>query len=209
MDVNFKSSAISAILLVMAAASLLTMLSLNQINYIIQGDLPNFGLQFSYRWAMPYWVLSGIIFGLSWLNIAISIIATFYVFRKSRKQTQKAAKVENVEASVQPKEDKEQRQISEFLESKREEVVEPKEERAQATSEQIVLEAVEQPVEQPTEQPTETAETPAQEAQETQEPPPAPQPEQQTAESVEPSEPSAESEEAPIPSEDAEKQSVL
>jgi hypothetical protein len=122
MDTNVNPSAISAILLLMAAASLFVMLSLNQINYIVQGDLYNYGLQFSYRWAMPYWILSGTVFGLSWTNIALAIIVTLYLYRKSRKQNAPktvSTQTEKTEATNQLEDGREQRRISEFLEPRK------------------------------------------------------------------------------------------
>lgn len=85
MDTNINPTAIGAVLILMATASLFTMLSLNQINYIVHGDLYLFGLQFSNRWAVPYWVISGLIFGLSWTNISLSAAVALYFLRKSRK----------------------------------------------------------------------------------------------------------------------------
>jgi hypothetical protein len=110
----------------MAVTSLLIMLSLNQINYMVHGDLYNFGLQFSYRWAMPYWILSGIVFGLSWTNIAVSIVFTLYIQKKSRTQTPASVPIpqtERTEASVLKADEKEQKKISEFLDAQTEESV--------------------------------------------------------------------------------------
>lgn len=86
METQISPSSTGAALVTIAAASLFIMLSLNQINYIVHGDLYNYGLQFTYRWAMPYWVLSGVVFGLCWVNISIAIIATLYIYKKSRRQ---------------------------------------------------------------------------------------------------------------------------
>jgi len=61
------------------------MFSLNNISQIVHGELYNFGLQFSYRWAMPYWVFSGIVFGLCWASILVSISMTFYLLRRGQK----------------------------------------------------------------------------------------------------------------------------
>lgn len=99
----------------MAAASLFIMLSLNQINYLVHGDLYNYGLQFSYVWAMPYWVLSGIVFGLCWVNIAITALAAIYVFKKGRKVV--TVNQENQEETGAQIEGKEQRKLAEFMQS--------------------------------------------------------------------------------------------
>lgn len=124
METRVSPSAISVILLLMAATSLMIMLSLYQINYMVHGDLYNFGLQFSYRWAMPYWILSGIIFGLSWTNIALSIVFTLYIQKKSRRKAGSLAptQAEKAEAEVQKAEEKEQRTISEFIETQKQDL---------------------------------------------------------------------------------------
>lgn len=114
METRVSPSAISVILLLMAATSLLIMLSLNQINYMIHRELYNFGLQFSYRWAMPYWILSGIVFGLSWTNIVLSIVFTLYVQKKSRRKAEPLAPIQE-RVEVPKTEEKEQRTISEFI----------------------------------------------------------------------------------------------
>jgi hypothetical protein len=122
MDAHISPSATSAVLLLMAVTSLLIMFSLNQINYIVHGDLYNFGLQFSYRWAMPYWILSGIVFGLSWTNIAVSIAFTLYIHKKSKKQTlapAPALQTKRTEASALRADEKEQKKISEFLDAQK------------------------------------------------------------------------------------------
>lgn len=86
MATRISPSAVSVILILMATTSALIMLSLNQINHIVHGDLYAFDLKFSHEWAMPYWILSGIIFGLSGTNIALSLLITAYVQKKSRRQ---------------------------------------------------------------------------------------------------------------------------
>jgi len=126
MDTRISPSATSVILLLMAVTSLLIMLSLNQINYMVHGDLYNFGLQFSYRWAMPYWILSGIVFGLSWTNIAVSIVFTLYIQKKSRTRTLASAPItqtERKETVTLKSDEKEQKKISEFLDATKEESV--------------------------------------------------------------------------------------
>jgi hypothetical protein len=133
----------------MAVTSLLIMLSLNQINYMVHGDLYNFGLQFSYRWAMPYWILSGIVFGLSWTNIAVSIVFTLYIQKKSRTRTLASAPIpqtERTEAVTLKADEKEQKKISEFLGAQKEEAVLKEEE------------AIKEPVEEETVKPAEIVE---------------------------------------------------
>lgn len=87
METKINPSTARVVLVTMATASLLIMLSMNQINNIIHGDLYNYELQFSYVWAMPYWVLSGIIFGLCWVNIVITALTAIYIFKKRKVTT--------------------------------------------------------------------------------------------------------------------------
>ncbi len=145
METDINPSAIAAVLVLMAAASLFTMLSLNQINYIIHGDLYNFGLHFSYRWAMPYWIFSGIIFGLSWINIFTSIVVAWYIFKRSREtlKPQDASEAETSKAVIQPKQEREQGRLTEVSEPQKEEASEPREE-TETPKEELMEEKVEQ-----------------------------------------------------------------
>lgn len=104
----------------MAASSLFTMLSLSQINQIVHSDLSTYGLQFSYRWAMPYWVFSGAVFVLAWVNISIPIIAAFYVLKRSRPEQVSMKTLEEYGDydTVQPEEEHGQQHLSESAESK-------------------------------------------------------------------------------------------
>ena len=87
METSINLSVASVLLIIIAASSLFVMFSLNSISQIIHNDLYNFGLQFSYRWAMPYWVFSGIVFGLCWASILASISMTLYLLKRGRKKT--------------------------------------------------------------------------------------------------------------------------
>ncbi|UCH31042.1 MAG: hypothetical protein JSV05_05910 [Candidatus Bathyarchaeota archaeon] len=116
MEININPSVVSGVLISMAAASLFTMLSLNQIGSIVHTDLYSFGLDFSYRWAMPYWVFSGIIIGLSWTNIVLSIIVTLYIFKKSRNPAPDSEIIspnENAEIAL-TEEENEQSRLSDY-----------------------------------------------------------------------------------------------
>lgn len=114
MDTKINPSSTGAVLVTIAAASLFIMLSLNQINNIVHGELYNYGLEFTYRWAMPYWVLSGVIFGLCWVNISIAIVATLYIFKKSRTHTE-ARRYENIQEPTRCEEEEEQRRLAEYV----------------------------------------------------------------------------------------------
>jgi hypothetical protein len=137
METQVNPSVISVVLIAMAAASLFVMLSLNQINYLVHGDLYDYGLQFSYRWAMPYWVFSGIVFGLSWVNIFIATLITLYVVKKRR--TQPAGQI-HATAAAEPAhalvDDDMQRKISEFFAP--EDVPHPAEEAPDTPSEGLI-----------------------------------------------------------------------
>jgi hypothetical protein len=85
METSINLSVVSVLLIVVAASSLFVMFSLNNISQIVHSDLYNFGLQFSYRWAMPYWVFSGIVFGLCWASILVSISMTLYLLKRGIK----------------------------------------------------------------------------------------------------------------------------
>ncbi|MCW3981488.1 MAG: hypothetical protein NWF11_08470 [Candidatus Bathyarchaeota archaeon] len=88
METSINLSATGLLLILVAASSLFVMFSLNHINYIVHGELYNFGLQFSYRWAMPYWIFSGMVFSFCWVNILLSIVLTFYLLKKNREKAQ-------------------------------------------------------------------------------------------------------------------------
>lgn len=88
METSLNLSATGLLLILVAASSLFVMFSLNHINYIVHGELYNFGLQFSYRWAMPYWIFSGIVFSFCWVNISLAIALTFYLLKRSRAKAQ-------------------------------------------------------------------------------------------------------------------------
>jgi hypothetical protein len=109
MKTHINPSVARITLIVMAASSLLAMFSINQINYIVHGDLYNYNLSFSYAWAIPYWVLSGIIFGLCWVNIIITAVTAVYVFKKRN-----IASTTQEEYSESQLKEVEQREITEF-----------------------------------------------------------------------------------------------
>ena len=140
MEININPSVVSGVLIAMAAVSLFTMLSLNQIGSIVYSDLYSFGLEFSYRWAMPYWVFSGIIFGLSWTNIVLSIIVTLYVFKKSRNPAPVSEIIslnEGMEAT-HAEEENEQLKLIDYVTPQQKETMEPQKENLQLTAEKTM-----------------------------------------------------------------------
>lgn len=64
---------VSLILVLMAAASLVSMLATLNIDHIVNHDLYGYGLQFTTKWAVPYWTMSAIVFSMGWLIIVTSI----------------------------------------------------------------------------------------------------------------------------------------
>lgn len=64
---------ISLILILMAGASLVSMLATLRIDSIVHHDLYHYGLQFSTKWAVPYWTMAAVVFSMGWLIILTSI----------------------------------------------------------------------------------------------------------------------------------------
>lgn len=84
------------VLLLMAAASLISMIAAFSLESIVSQDLSRYGLQFSYGWAIPYWNTIGTIFAMAWLNIIAAIAFQVYriiTIRKEEKQS--ASEIEN------------------------------------------------------------------------------------------------------------------
>jgi hypothetical protein len=63
---------VSLILILMAGASLVSMLGTLRIDSIINHTLYNYGLQFSTKWAIPYWTTAAVVFSMGWLIIIIA-----------------------------------------------------------------------------------------------------------------------------------------
>lgn len=68
-----KTISVSWIALVMAACSLFSMGGTLEIDGIINRDLYQYGLQFNYAWATPYWTTAAFVFAMGWLNIIIAL----------------------------------------------------------------------------------------------------------------------------------------
>jgi hypothetical protein len=82
MKTRVNLAAVAAALITMAIVSLLVIAGLNRVDHIVHNVLYDYGLVFSYRWAMPYWINSIIIICLSWFNITMAVILAYYVFRR-------------------------------------------------------------------------------------------------------------------------------
>jgi len=81
-----SSRTVSLVLVLMAASSLISMISLLRIDSIVHSDLYRYGLNFSPEWAMPYWTMSTVVFGMGWFNIVIALAFQFYVLIYGRKE---------------------------------------------------------------------------------------------------------------------------
>jgi len=158
------TGAASLVLVITTFSSLVSMISILKIDQIIHGDLYNYGLRFNYHWAIPYWTMTTIVFGMGWFNIIASIAFQFYVLIYGRKEaleptempteptpTIQPTKAEIIEVETKP---------TEKGEEYREEATEP--------AEQVEKEAEEtqetQPVVEATPQPEQTETTQEEEA---------------------------------------------
>ena len=52
----------------------------NNLNYIVHGDLYNYGLQFSYEWVVQYWTYTRTIFSLLGLAVATTVVSVILLF---------------------------------------------------------------------------------------------------------------------------------
>ena len=80
------------VLLIMAAASLVSMIAALCVNDIISHDLTSYGLRFSYGWAIPYWNAIGTVFAMAWLSIIVAIAFQIYRIRTIRKDERQSVK---------------------------------------------------------------------------------------------------------------------
>lgn len=77
---------ITLVPLLMAAFSLVSMIGTLQVDRIVHGQLYNYGLQFSYQWAGPYWTVTALIFAMGWFNILSALAFQIYVVTYERRQ---------------------------------------------------------------------------------------------------------------------------
>lgn len=100
------------ILILMAAASLVTMIAAMQLDVIVNQDLYSYGLQFSDAWAYPYWTAIRLIFAMSWLSLIATISFQVYKTRILRKLEKENEEEFEVTIDVNPNEIKtEKKQI--------------------------------------------------------------------------------------------------
>jgi FtsZ-interacting cell division protein ZipA len=98
MRIQIKNK-VSLVLILVAGASLVSMLGTLRIDYIINHTLYNYGLQFSYNWAIPYWTMAGIVFSMGWLIILTSIAFELHLLMR---WLHKPPKPETVSAQQEP-----------------------------------------------------------------------------------------------------------
>jgi hypothetical protein len=79
------------VLVLMATASLISMIAAFVANGIVQGDLYSYGLRFDYEWVIPYWDWMGIVFAMAWLNIIATIAFQVYRIRTVRKDREQSS----------------------------------------------------------------------------------------------------------------------
>ena len=189
-------SAISAVLVIVAASSLVSMIGLFQIDRIVNQDLYRYGLEFSYVWAMPYWTITKLIFATGWFNIIAAIAFHLYILAYGQKETQQiepqtekqAYNTEIIETTPIIKEEKTdpepETKPTEPVEQQKEqelkptETVEEKPKEAQAT----ITETQTQAEEKKEETPTPVADTSTQTQTEPKQPEQTPQPQPEQAE---------------------------
>ncbi len=80
------------ILVLMAAASFISMVAALSLDSIVSQELPSYGLQFNYGWAIPYWNTIATIFAMSWISIIAAIAFQIYRIRTVRKDEAEAAR---------------------------------------------------------------------------------------------------------------------
>jgi hypothetical protein len=81
-------NSISWVVVAMAASSLIVMVCLLQVDRIVEGDLYNYGLQFSSAWEGPYSSMIRIAFILGWFNIVAATGVHLYSIAYRRKEVE-------------------------------------------------------------------------------------------------------------------------
>ena len=95
---------VSIVLILLAGASLVSMLATLNIDHIINHDLYNYGLQFSTKWADPYWTLVSLVFSMGWFIILTSLaFELHFVIQWQRKRKEpEAPRVAQEQVQNQP-----------------------------------------------------------------------------------------------------------
>ena len=74
------------VLVIMAAASCVSMIAVFSLDAIISQVLPSYGLQFNYSWVIPYWNVIALVFVMAWINIIAALAFQVYRIRTIRKE---------------------------------------------------------------------------------------------------------------------------
>jgi len=64
------------------AATVSAVYCLTLLDKIVHGTLYDYGLQFSYDWANPYWMMLRIVEGFIGLAVVFTVVSVVYVYRK-------------------------------------------------------------------------------------------------------------------------------
>jgi len=86
------------VLILMAAASFISMIAALSLNNMVSEELAAYGLRFSYNWAIPYWNTIATIFAMSWVSIIAAIAFQIYRIRTIRKED---AEADNYQTTMQ------------------------------------------------------------------------------------------------------------
>jgi len=187
-------SAISAVLVIVAASSLVSMIGLFQVDRIVNQDLYRYGLQFSYAWAMPYWTITKVIFATGWFNIIAAIAVHLYILAYGQKETQQiepqtekqASNTEIIETTPIIKEEKTEPETkpTEPVEQQKEQELKPTESVEEKPKEApaLITETQTQAEEKKEETPPQVADTSTQTQTEPKQPEQTPQPQPEQAE---------------------------
>jgi flagellar biosynthesis GTPase FlhF len=119
------SSAVSWVVVLMAASSLLAMIGMLKVDQIVNHTLYNYGLQFSYAWAIPYWNTIDFVFALGWLNIIAAVAVQSYTLAFRRKE------VEQLVAEVEEEISKTETILTDVIEEQKSQEPKPTETQAQ------------------------------------------------------------------------------
>jgi hypothetical protein len=165
-----NSNVTSLTALLSATTSLVVMVCFFQIDKIVHGTLYSYGLEFSYSWADPYWMLARIVFAMGWLNIIIALVVQLYnvkinyiAERSSRVVENALARAHALTADVA---DEEEASGEESKETKDEETAKPTEEAPLTPPESEAKEKKEEP-QQPGQAPEQEPQQPETEPEET------------------------------------------
>lgn len=73
-----------------------TIVLLFQIDEMIHGQLYDYGLQFSYQWAAPYWTIEWLILGLLGCVVVINFLSASYLILSRRNPPQRQILNKNI-----------------------------------------------------------------------------------------------------------------